>query len=98
MILKDIDARELIDFYENLMETISEFEDKEFENEDDELYEYDNSIECDADEYNNEGFTTKAKAKVACKAELTRAIAEVKELYEEEKKGIIDAAKDYIEE
>ena len=93
--LKDIDARELIDFYENLMETISEFEDKEFENEDDELYEYDNSIECDADEYNNEGFTTKAKAKVACKAELTRAIAEVKELYEEEKKGIIDAAKDY---
>ncbi|MCI7126826.1 MAG: hypothetical protein MR934_00960, partial [Clostridium sp.] len=76
-------------------ETIVEFADKDFENEYDELYEYDNSIECDADDYNDGGFATKAKAKAACKAELTKAIANVKELYESEKKELTDAAEIY---
>ena len=93
--LEGVDADELHDFYEDIMETIVEFADKEFENEYVELYEYDNSIECDADDYNDGGFATKAKAKAACKAELTKAIADVKKLYESAKKELIDAAEIY---
>lgn len=93
--LEGVDADELHDFYEDIMETIVEFADKDFENEYDELYEYDNSIECDADDYNDGGFATKAKAKAACKAELTKAIADVKKLYESAKKELIDAAEIY---
>lgn len=94
----DIDADELHDFVENLRETLEEFDNTEFENEDDELYEYDGSIECDADYYGGGGFSTKAKAKAACKEKLTKAIAEVKELYDDAKKELIDATAEYYKD
>jgi len=89
----DIDLNEVNDFADNIRETIEEFANDEFENEDDELYEYDDSIECDADDYNDSGYSTKAKA--ACKAELTRAIAEVKDMYDDAKKELIEATETY---
>ena len=93
--LEGVDADELHDFYEDVMEAIVDFSDKEFENEYDELYAYDYSIKCDADDYNDGGFTTKAKAKAACKTELAKAFADVKKLYESAKKELTDAAEIY---
>ena len=93
----NIDKDEISDFVSNIVETLLDFAHKEFENEDDCLYEYYNYIQCDARAYNDNGFETKAKAKAACKLALTDAISDVKESYESEKKELIDDTEIYFE-
>lgn len=95
VVVNDNVQTELHDFIENLMEVIEEFENTEFENDDDELYEYDGSIECDADDYNEDGFAMKAKAKIAGKEALEQAIKDVQKLYKSAKKELVDATKQY---
>lgn len=95
-VVSDNTQTELHDFIENLMEVIEEFENTEFKNDDDELYEYDDSIECDADDYSKSGFATKAKAKIAGKEALEQAIKDVQKLYKSAKKELVDTTRQYL--
>ena len=88
--LSNIDLDEISEFVDNISEILEEFVDEAFENEEEGLYEYDGSIECEADDYNDSGYYIKAKAKAACKEKLSRAVSEVKGLYENVKKELID--------
>ena len=88
--LSNIDLDEISEFVDNISEILEEFVDEAFENEEEGLYEYNGSIECEADDYNDSGYYIKAKAKAACKEELSRAVSEVKGLYENVKKELID--------
>ena len=88
--LSNIDLDEISEFVDNISEILEEFVDEAFENEEEGLYDYDGSIECEADDYNDSGYYIKAKAKAACKEELSRAVSEVKGLYENVKKELID--------
>lgn len=90
---EEIDASEIGDLADDLMELLSEFAAREFENEDDELYEYDYSIECDAGDYNDYGYETKAKAKAACKSAITSALKDTKELYADAKNELIECTR-----
>lgn len=92
---EEIDASEIKDLVDDLMELLSEFAGKEYENEDDELYEYDYSIECDAGDYNDYGYETKAKAKAACKSAITSALKETKELYADAKSELVEYTRVY---
>lgn len=93
----EIDADELHDFVTNMMEAFEEYKSAVDEKDEDELYEYDDSIVCDDDDYNGYGFISKAKAKAACKTELSNAIDEIKEHYENAKKELIEITRDYYE-
>ncbi|WP_027215868.1 hypothetical protein [Butyrivibrio fibrisolvens] len=92
-----LDQDELKAFVADLLECITEFADKEYENEDDELYEYDNCIECSADDYNDNYFSTKAKAKVACKESISKMIKDTTSLFLDAKDELIDATDVYYD-
>ncbi len=92
-----VDSDEVNEVTNDLMEMLNDYAENEYENEDDELYSYDDSIECDADDYNDSGFSTKAKAKAACKEALNSAISDVKSMYDSSKKELIAATYTYYD-
>ena len=94
----DLDQDELKAFTDDLREIITDFAEKDYENEDNELYEYDNSIECDASDYNDDNFATKAKAKAACKESISIMIKVTTALYEDAKDELIAATDAYYDD
>ena len=93
-----VDAEELQEFITDLRETISDFLEEEYENDEDELYSYEAYfIDCDADDYNEDGFETKTEAKSACKDALEQIMDELKEQYDDAKSELINMAEIYYE-
>lgn len=90
-----IEASEIEELAYDLLELLSEFAGKEYENEYDELYEYDYSIECETRDYNDCGYETKSKAKVACKKAITSALKKIRELYADAKSELKERTRVY---
>lgn len=90
-----INPRQIADFVSGVREAIDEFLDNNYENEDEELYEYDDSIECDADDYNDDGFEHRYEAQNACRDALESAIDDVTSAYESEREDLIGATWNY---
>ena len=92
----DVDRAEITDVINDLMEEINTFIDSEYENEDNELFEYNDSIECDPDDYNEDEFESKTKAKAACKKALNSAVEDAIEQYSDTKNELLSDTETYF--
>lgn len=88
----EICQQQIADFVSGMRETLDEFLDRDYERDDKELYECDEPVTCDADDYNDDGFEHRYEAQNACRKALDSAIDDISSEYERARDELIDAA------